>query len=337
MVRKLRWWRALFLTALGGVVCSLLGAFQLGKASKSQGASPGSGPTGSHTPTGPLRYDPHWLACPIPGDGDGDLLLDLEELAYGLLDPLDPDQNANRLIDGAEVAYRLERVIDGLPWWNGVDPPPPVISKVDCSQNGLERCEVCGATTNMGFIRIHNPWNGRELDVDFIALHYLRHGSYVYDGTVHDGRLDVTRLLSVLADLHRHAVQVDTDGDLLADPEETLIGFDPLDPDENGDLEADGPDLAAWMGERIAALPEGPLPDRVYKEEHLAFGLENCEVCGEVYNMGFLEITDPVRGLTVNVPMVGMHHLEHGSFTYDGMVHDGRIDVPTLYDILANG
>lgn len=337
MVRKLRWWRALFLTALGGMVCTLLGAFQLGKASKSQGARNGASQTGNRAPTDAYRYDPHWLACPIPGDTDGDLLLDLEEVAFGLLDPQDPDQNSNHLIDGPEIAYRLESVIDGLPWWNGVDPPPPEISKIDYGQNGVEQCEVCGASVNMGFIKICNPWNGVELDVQYIALHYLEHGSYAYDGTLHDGRIDVTQLRTVLADLHQHPVNGDTDGDLLEDVEELAVGTDPLDPDENGDLEEDGLDLASRMCAQIDQLPWGPLPDRVYRQEHLAWGLENCEVCGEVYNMGFLEITDPVRGLTVAIPLVGVHHLEHGSFTYDGTVNDGRVDVATLHDILENG
>jgi len=73
------------------MVATLLGAFQLGKASKSQGARNGADQTGNRAPTDAYRYDPHWLACPIPGDTDGDLLLDLEEMAFGLLDHQDPD------------------------------------------------------------------------------------------------------------------------------------------------------------------------------------------------------------------------------------------------------
>jgi hypothetical protein len=201
---------------------------------------------------------------------------------------------------------------------------------------GSENCEVCGELVNMGFLRITNPLKDVQIDLPYVSLHYLRHGSFVYDGTVHDGRIDLQHLIEVLGDAHLLPVLGDSDGDLLEDAEELAIGSDPLDGDEDGGLVADGQEKARAMREAIDLLPQGPLPDRVYKIDYLFFGSEDCEVCGEHHNMGWVEVTDPIGQRSVSIPYIGLHYMEHGSLSYDGTLHDGRVDVAMLHEILED-
>jgi len=312
---------------IGGALSSVLAFFHMGKAATAQSAQ--NVPVGGQQ----SRFDRHWLRLPLPGDSDQDLLLNGEEEALGL-DPFDPDENQSGTIDGPEVARKYDEIVAGLPLWDEEDPPPTEIVKTEHLAFGLETCDVCGLEVNMGFVRVYNPWHDLAIDIPFIGLHYLEHGSFSHDGSIHEGRIDVALLDRVLDDLHRLPVGLDSDNDLLADAEELLIGFDPLDPDENGNFVRDGIEMATAMRDAIEGLPYGPLPDQTYKVDHPAYGLENCEICGTVHNMGFLEITDPVQDLTVGVPYVGLHAMEHGSLSFDGTVNEGRADVTTLWSIL---
>jgi hypothetical protein len=329
MVRKLKLWKAVLLTILGGLVTTILGFLHLGKTSQAQEVSAPS-PHDSR-----CLWDNHWRAGPVAGDTDRDFIKDTEESALRL-DPLDPDQNRSRVIDGPELAGMFTGVIGGLPTWQAGQPSPTETVKIDYVQYGVEHCAICGAEVNMGFLKIWNPLKNLTLDIPYIALHYLKHGSFGYGGSVHQGRIDVYALNEVLEDLHLLPVAGDTDGDLLMDQEELDIGTDPADRDENGNFIGDGMDQASIMFEKIDVLPYGPLPDRSYKVDHMVWGQENCEICGHTVNMGFLEVTDPVKGLTVNIPYIGLHYMEHGSFSFDGTVNDGRADVADLHEILKD-
>lgn len=46
--------------------------------------------------------------------------------------------------------------------------------------------------------------------------------------------------------------------------------------------------------------------------------------------MGFVEVVHPLENQSQSVPYVGLHFLEHGSFSYTGTVHSGRINAPLL-------
>ena len=327
MARRIRFWRAVLWAVIGGALSSVLAFFHLGKIATAQSAR--SGPvSGKHQP-----FDRHWLRLPLSGDTDQDLLMNAEEEALDLV-PFDPDENRSGRIDGPEVAAKYDEIIAGLPLWIEGEPPPTEIVKTEYWMGGLETCDVCGREVNMGFVRVYNPWKDLAIDIPYIGLHFLEHGSFAHNGSIHEGRIDVALLDEVLEDLHRLPVGLDSDHDLLADAEELFIGTDPLDPDENGDFVRDGVEMATAMRDAIEALPYGPLPDQPYKVNHPAYGLENCEICGTEHNMGFLEIADPVQGLTTDVPYVGLHYLEHGSMSFDGTVNDGRADVTTLWTIL---
>ena len=64
---------------------------------------------------------------------------------------------------------------------------------------GLEWCEICGASVNMGYWQIVNPSLGVSMEVSEIARHFMEHGSFSYLGNVHGGgRTDVAALLKII-------------------------------------------------------------------------------------------------------------------------------------------
>jgi hypothetical protein len=139
-------------------------------------------------------------------------------------------------------------------------------------------------------------------------------------------------------DPHRIPLEIweDGDEDLLKDDEEVLLHMDPAQPDEDGNLILDGVDLALTLSAAIDSLPEGPSQEHTYVVHHMAFGLEACDVCGEMVNMGFMEIVNPMEGLSIGVPYIAKHYMEHGSFSYGGDEHRGRVNVAVLNTVLGS-
>ena len=208
----------------------------------------------------------------------------------------------------------------------------------------------------MGGVEIVNPNLGLSypdpndpLDGTFLpdlALHYMEHGSFDCFGDVHSGRVDLARLLRTLEvrypedpNEHQLAVTDDLDGDLMTDSEELAAGYDLYDIDQDDDLADDGIELARQCAEVVDALPvfdpNGPEVHAIYKVSFMARGLENCGTCGLAVNMGYWEITNLRLGLTMDVPVLALHYMEHGSFSFEGNVHEkSRIDLPGLVKIL---
>jgi hypothetical protein len=162
----------------------------------------------------------------------------------------------------------------------------------------------------------------------------MEHGSFSYDGTIHDGRVSVVALSSLLHDAHLIPVANDADTDYLSDREEFEIDYDPKFPDEDGNWVEDGADLSLGMSGTIAQLPQGPLPYKVYRVENHQYGVELCEICGEEVNMGYVEIHNPLLGESIQIDYIALHAMEHESFSYDGTIHEGRVDLVTLRQIL---
>ena len=152
-----------------------------------------------------------------------------------------------------------------------------------------------------------------------------------------EGRVDPRHLQAVLTgqgDGHWLHVQPDTDGDLLANGEETELAKDPLNPDEDSNQVLDGVDLARIAAAEIAALPTGPVA-AVYRLDFPLRGVERCDICGTNANMGHLTVCNPIAQLYAHVPYITLHYLEHGSFSFAGNVHGaGRPDVKLLLDTL---
>jgi len=248
---------------------------------------------------------------------------------------------------GVELAKRCGVVIEQLPWEDEVTDPNQTY-KWCALQYGLETCDVCGATVNMGPAGIVNPRLGLRVDCPLIAIHYMEHGSFGYEGDEHEGRLDVGALLRALEirfpyDPNEHQLAVDgndLDEDFLTDSEELAAGYNLYNSDQNNDLSIDGIELAGQCAEVISELPvldpNGPeVLYSVYKESFLQRGLETCEVCGVTVNMGYWKITNAKLGLSIEVPDIVCHYMGHASFSYSGDVHgNGRIDVALLVKIL---
>lgn len=143
-------------------------------------------------------------------------------------------------------------------------------------------------------------------------------------------------LAAYTPDIHELPVPQDTDGDLLADSEEAALAYLDFEPDQNRNAVPDGVELAKLAAADINDLPleSQAGPGQTYKKIHGAFGMETCDQCSMRVNMGFVEIVNPTKALTVYCPLISLHYMEHGSFTYAGTVHNGRLDVPALLEAL---
>jgi hypothetical protein len=298
--------------------------------------------------------DGHQL--PVAADADGDLLADSEEDALAYL-VFEPDQNRNGTLDGVELAQLSAAKIKALPL--EADAGPGETYKVEHLALGLETCDQCGMEINMGFLEVVNPTKALTVSCPFISLHYMEHGSFSYAGSVHEGRLDVVRLLEALElrlpndnDDHQLPVAGDCDGDLISDREESAIGYQPFNDDQNRNEIPDGVELAKRCAAAVAELPEyylfmppPPEPNETYKIGHLVDGVEACDVCGESIHMGGWEIINPGLGLKYPdpedelsggfLPDLALHYMEHGSFDCHGQIHDGRVDIARLLRVLG--
>jgi hypothetical protein len=303
--------------------------------------------------------DPHEL--PVSQDSDADLLSNKEELAIGYR-AFKADENRNGIPDGVELAKLCAADINNLPWDNEADPNETY--KWWSPQLGMHTCNICGATMPMGPGGVTNPKLGIAVSFDFkLALHYMEHGSFSYDGYYFDpndpveGRIDVTALLQALErrypyEPNEHQLPLDyvvdsnqlapdandLDGDLLADSEELAAGFNLYDADQDKDLVPDGIELAKQCRAIIEELPweEDALPGETYKGWNPQMGLHTCDICGATMPMGGGWVTNPRLGITVVFPFkMALHYMEHGSFSYDGIYYvgeevDGRVNVADL-------
>jgi hypothetical protein len=236
-------------------------------------------------------------------------------------------------------------------------PIPNQTHKIAHTLFGVELCDICGQEVNMGGYEIVNPNLGLSYPdpndpidgavLPELALHYMEHGSFDCNGDVHKGRIDIARLLRTLelrypGDPNKHLLEIkdnDLDGDSLTDGEELAAGYDLYDAEQDDDLTTDGIELAKQCAEVVDALPvfdpNGPEINAIYKVSYLQRGLENCSTCGEAVNMGYWQITNLKLGLSIDVPVLALHYMEHGSFSYEGNVHErSRINLPRLVKIL---
>ena len=295
----------------------------------------------------------------VSQDADADQLANAEEAAIGYR-PFNSDQNRNEIPDGVELAKRLATAIKELPSYiPGTSMPIPNRTyKIQHLLFGLERCDICGQQVNMGGCEIINP----NLNFSYpnpndplegmflpeLALHYMEHGSFDCYGDVHQGRVDIPRLMRVLelrfhCDPNEHQLAVvkpDLDGDLLTDGEELTAGFNLYNADQDEDLVPDGIELAKQCVEAINSLPildpNGPeILHAIQKVSFLQRGLEYCDICGAAVNMGYWQIKNSRLDLTIDVSEIELHYMQHGSFSFAGNVHGkGRLDIALLVKIL---
>lgn len=285
--------------------------------------------------------DPHRQPLPPTEDSDEDLLKNAEEKILGFA-PDVADEDGNAVPDGIDLARELLASLKALP--RAMEPevgPKDRPFVVEHPMDGIEICPKCGERVVMDIWDVHHPVTGTLIRVSSMALHYLTHGGFRWEGGQllgGTGRVDPIHLQAVLAgegDGHRLSVQPDADADLLSDGEEAELGTDPANPDEDRNQTPDGVDLARLLAAKINALPTKPLSDHVYRQDHLLRGLEWCAICGETVNMGHVTICNPGAGLYAKLPCIALHFMEHGSFSYAGDIHGAdRTEIKLLGDTL---
>jgi hypothetical protein len=302
------------------------------------------GAAGLHRAVADIPTDPHQLL--VQNDTDKDFLSNIEESQFGS-NPFEHDQNLNDILDGVELSMQCKAAIDMLPWEN--EALPGQTYKQWLPQYGLHTCDICGFTIAMGPGLVVNPQENITVNLPAfqLQLHYMEHGSFEFSGTDSSnpvqGRTEVVLLLNALnielpniITQHLLPVQDDSDDDYLTDKEETSIGYNPFNENQNNNYLFDGPELAAHCWQLIENLPwqEQALPGQTYKWHEEQRGLETCPICGIQVNMGPAGIVNPKLSLQIDCPLITMHYMEHGSFSYQGDIHEGRIDIPLLLRIL---
>ena len=266
-----------------------------------------------------LRTNPHLITLSPEIDADQDYLTDDEELHVGTY-PDSSDSDGDGVLDGVQLAMELWAMIEALPSETSEIQP----YRVDHLTFGLETCEKCGETRNMGFVELVNPELNISVTIPYIGLHFMEYGGFSYVGDIHTGRVNVSLLNAVLKserDPHWLEIHDDTDNDGLADADEAYFGNDETDPDTDGDGILDGIELAMTMWRAIQDLPRDTSESDPYAIEMEMDGLETCQSCGQVVNMGSVVITHPIEGLSAVIPFIGLHYMEHGSFVYTGDYH----------------
>ena len=157
--------------------------------------------------------------------------------------------------------------------------------------------------------------------------------------------IGLNKALGHTPDDHELPVAQDADSDLLANKEELAIGYRVFEPDQNRNEIPDGVELAKRCAADINELPvydqygDEPEPNETYKINLLFRGLETCDICGTIVNMGGVVIVNPALNLTypepspfgllVYLPYISLHYMEHGSFSYAGDIHG----TDRLYDL----
>ena len=178
-------------------------------------------------------------------DLDGDFLTDNEELAAGY-NLYDADQNETIVPDGVELAQQCAEVLANLPIYEPQRSDITELYKINFLQRGIETCDICGETVNMGYWLVSNPELSLSIEVPEIVIHYMKHGSFGYSGNVHGkGRLNVPLLTKILempsccGDLGTVYLPADLNKDCKVDIEDFVefvqkwLGEKP--PAENGD------------------------------------------------------------------------------------------------------
>lgn len=283
----------------------------------------------------------HFISEPAGTDVDNDGLRNWEEPAFGT-DPANPDTDSDHLVDSIDVARELRQELEALPAvGRREDGPTDRPFVVMLSMNGIETCPRCGEIQTMGFWEVINPVTGDSLTIPTMGIHYLEHGAFAWSGGQllgGHGRVDPSQLQGILrSQPNRHLLSVtpDKDSDWLSDQEEVSLGKDAANPDQDGNAAKDGLDLARVVACEIAGLPTNPSSYQVYRIDLAEFGLERCDICGTNANMGHLTICNPQAHLSVNLPYIALHYLEHDSFSFAGDVHgSGRSEVKKLLDAL---
>ena len=277
-----------------------------------------------------LLADDHWL--PISDDPDNDYLSYREEILLGT-HYFDFGFSA-----ADSIAKSYKAIIDSLPR----EISDTICYAVDVFANGFYNCPICGETANMGFVVIYNPLRNLEIDIPYMALHFMEHGSFSYIIEGDTSRVDIELLKEVLApfDIQHLIVETanDNDNDGLNNPSELYFETEPENPYTHNLGIDDGQEITEAIIEHISDLPVyiggGQPTDYIYIQYIPAYGFETCNICGKTVNMGYVKIKNPIQDTFIDFPIIGLHYMSHGRFAYSGSYNQNEIDPIELATVL---
>mgnify|MGYP005838947819 CR=1 FL=1 len=270
----------------------------------------------------------------IPGDADNDAIPDSLENYYFHFDPGNWDTDDAGIPDGVTLTERLTALLPKL-----MSHQDSLHTQVDVHPAyGLETCSVCGAMVNMGFVEFTNPETGWQREIPLINLHALAHGSFMADGSVHPENIVQPDSLSRLLNTHHLFIKNDQDSDGLTDSAEVEFGSDPLVQDTDQDGISDARALANRMVNRIEVLPTEEQTDQPYVLHFHADGVYNCLVCGNLIDMGHMEIYNPLINTAepLRISYHLYHFIQHGSFAMFRHTYEGWDEAQVDPVVLAN-
>ncbi|MEA3475241.1 MAG: T9SS type A sorting domain-containing protein [Candidatus Cloacimonadota bacterium] len=278
-----------------------------------------------------LLAEDHWL--PVADNPDNDYLSYREEILLGThyfsLYPTSADS----------IAKSYKTIIDSLPR----ETSDTTCYAIDNYVYGIYQCPICGEWFNMGYVAVYNPLRNLEIDIPYMALHFMEHGSFSYAIGQDTTRIDIELLKEVLSPLDIDHLSVttlnDNDNDGLNNPSELYFETDPENPNTHNIGIDDGQEITEAIIEHISDLPTTyfggtPPTDHVYLEYCEVWGLETCNICGQEVNMGYVDIINPIQGTSLNFPIIGLHYISHGRFAYAGSTNQGEIDPIELATVL---
>jgi len=208
---------------------------------------------------------------------------------------------------------------------------------------GFYNCPICGEAVNMGYVTVHNPMHVLEIDIPYMALHFMEHGSFSYIIGDDTTRVDIPLLNKTIAPLdtlhHALATPNDTDNDGLNETAEQYFDMEVDNPYTHDIGIDDGHEIAQALIENISILPvipSGTTPpgDSIYIVPIPVLGIEDCNICGRTLNMGMAYIHNPLQGSSITLPFMALHYMSHSRFVYDGTENQGEIDPIALCVLL---
>ena len=240
---------------------------------------------------------------------------------------------------------RYRRIIDSLPVINDQEQiPDNSCYVIEHLMRGNIECPICAELINMGYIKLINPMDHLIMEIPYIALHFMHYNSFSYGDSINSQRVDIPLLKRILAPLDTSHLSIktayDNDNDGLTDSTEIYWNFNNNITDSNDNELDDGAEAADSLIRRISSLPLADNTKNLPEEEpyicyHLTYGVETCNICGAILNMGYIEITNPLINEQITFPIIGLHYLAHGRFSYSGTSNQGQIDILQLIRVLG--
>jgi len=267
----------------------------------------------------------------INDDSDQDCVPDTSEPFIGTEEMIS-DTDDDGMIDGVSWALRYGSLIKSLPREKKEDQ----MYIIDYAMRGIIACPCCGESVNMGYLEIVNPIINDTLTVSYLQLHYMEHGGFLYDDERYE-KIGMEQLYKIFIpenNTHQLPVILDSDEDGLKNTEEDQLVFNSMVWDSDGNGTGDGKQLAQECASLIQTLPTTIQTNTPYILPFQMYGLETCQICGEEINMGYFKLINPCIEDSIDIDYMGLHYMEHGSFSFYGSINQGRVDPVLLCRLL---